>query len=152
MTPEQLQTLAHEVANDPLGKGYQQHLPLSPGQVVDLLNAQTETMVKPIPSSSAKVWAAAGPYAGIVDAANLADHPCRASCLVVRETFKSGDDIHLDQPEVLAMFDAWVATNVITQAEHDALLARATAAASRAEVLGLPAITEYDLIEAGVQA
>jgi hypothetical protein len=150
MTPDQLQALCNEVAADPTHKGYQTHLPSSPGLVVDLLNALTETKVKAITTSAAKTWAAAGPYAGIVDASNTAGHSARASCLVIRDAFASGDLIHLDDPSLQNLFAAWVTAGVITQAQHDALIAIATQPASRAEVLGLPFVTEHDLIAAGV--
>jgi hypothetical protein len=149
MTPEQLQILSSELNEDPLKKGYSTYLLKSPGLVIRLLNSFTESMIAPIPSSLAKVWAASGPYASIVDVSNTVDHPCRASCLVVRETFKASDSIHINQPEVRTMLDAWVATGVITTEQCDALLALAMQPASRAQVLGLPNITEQDLIKLG---
>ncbi|HXE49558.1 MAG TPA: hypothetical protein VN663_14360 [Ramlibacter sp.] len=154
MTPEQLQTLGTEVRNDPEAIGYAQYLPDSPGLVADLLNAPTRSMVKPLPSGTAKIWAAAGPYAKIVDASenralNIA---VRASCLVVRDEFISAGTIHIDQPKVRAMFDAWIVAGVITADEHADLIAEATVAASRAEQLGLPPVTIYDLIDSGVIA
>lgn len=152
MTPDQLQTLCTEVSTDPMHKGYQSHLPSSPGLVVQLLNTPVHAKVKSITTSAAKTWAASGPYAAIVDAANMAGHPARASALVVRDAFASGDPIHLEDPNIQALFTNWIAANVITQAQHDALIAMATQPASRAEVLGLPFVTEQDLIAAGVQS
>jgi hypothetical protein len=138
--------LKNEIQNDPTGKGYALHLPDSPGHVVELLNAQTETMIKPLRSSTAKAWAATGPYAAIVDASNTVGHPCRASCLVLRDAFASGDTIYIDMPDMQAMFAGWVLAVLITQSQHDALMALATQPASRAEIVGLQGITEADVL------
>lgn len=141
-------TLHDELTTDPTSKGYAAHLPDSPGIVADMLNAQTETMVKAIRSTTAQAWAASGPYARIVDASNDTTHACRASCLVLRETLASGVDIHVERSDVQQMLSAWVSTGVCTQAEHDDLIARATQPASRMEVLGLPPATVHDVIGA----
>lgn len=141
-------TLRDELANDPTGKGYAAHLPDSPGDVAALLNAQTETMVKAIRTTTAQAWAATGPYAAIVDASANASHPCRASCLVLRDSFASGVDIHMERSDVQSMFNAWVTASLITQAQHDDLVARATQPASRMEKLGLPPATVADVIGA----
>jgi hypothetical protein len=150
LTAEQLASLRSEVSDDPKGRGYAAHLPDSPGIVVDMLNALTETMLGPLHSTTAKAWAAAGPYAAIVDASNNTAHPCRASCLVIRESFSCGDLIHLESPDLQQMLTAWVQSNVATQAQVDDLYARAKQHASRAQVLSLPTVTVYDLIDAGV--
>lgn len=123
-------------------------LPESPGTVADMLNAPTESMVKAIRTTTAQAWAAGGPYSVIVDASNNINHPCRASCLVLRDAFASGVDIHLERPDMINMLAAWVATGVCTVAQHDDLLARATQPASRMEVLGLPPATIADVIGA----
>jgi hypothetical protein len=141
-------TLRDEIHNDPLGKGYLTHLPDSPGTVVDMLNAQTEVMVKVIKSTTAQAWAATGPYAAIVDAANNSTHPCRASCLLIRDTLVSGVDIHMERADVAQMLAAWAATGVITQEQKSDLITRSTQPASRVEVLGLPPATIADVIGA----
>jgi hypothetical protein len=141
-------TLSDELRDDPKGIGYKAHMPQSPGIVVDLLNAPTQSMVKAIRSTTAQAWAASGPYAAIVDAGANPSHPCRASCLMLRDTLVSGVPISMDEPDVQAMLAAWVATNVITQAQHDDLYKRATQPASRAEVLGLGIVTIQDFIDA----
>jgi hypothetical protein len=142
--------LSDELRDDPKGIGYKAHMPQSPGIVVDLLNAPTQSMVKPIESTTAQAWAASGPYAAIVDAGANTDHPCRASCLMLRDTIISRVPISMDAADVQEMFAAWVQTGVITQAQHDDLYTRATQPASRAEVLGLGFVTMDDLINAGV--
>lgn len=141
-------SLRDEIQNDPQGLGYAAWLPDSPGTVADLINAPTQTMVKAISSAEAQAWAAAGPYAAVVDASNNTQHPCRASCLVVRQTFAAAVDIHLERPEIQQMLAAWVSTGICTAAQRDDLLARATQPASRAEVLSLGAVTINDIIGA----
>lgn len=141
-------SLRDEIHNDPTGKGYMTYLPDSPGTVAEMLNSPTESMVKTIRSTTAQAWAAAGPYAAIVDAANDVNHPCRASCLVLRDTFASGVDIHLERADMIGMLSAWVATSLCTAAQRDDLLARATQPASRMEKLGLPPATIADVIGA----
>ena len=140
-----LTILRAEIDNDPEDLGYAIYLPHGPGAVVDLLNNLSSTMVKTIRASTALMWAAGGAYSTIVDASNNVNHPARASCLVVREAFSSGQDIHLGLQTMRDMLDGWVATSVITQAQKDSLLVLATQPASRAEILGLGRVTEQDL-------
>jgi len=145
MTPEQLSILKSEIQSDPIRLGYSACFPASPGHAVELINLPMQTMIKPITAAVAMTWAASGPYAAIVDAANTANHPFRASCLVIRETFAAGLDIDLQHPEIQAMFAGWLAATLITQDQHDALMTVATQPASRAEVLGLDYVTESDI-------
>ncbi|HEX5126509.1 MAG TPA: hypothetical protein VFW00_07190 [Rhodocyclaceae bacterium] len=148
LTPAQIATLHSELSADPSGKGYAALLPASPGSVVDLLNAPTETMVKAIKTTTAQAWAATGPYSAIVDAASNLQHPCRASCLVLRDSFASGVDIHLERADMQNMLAGWVSASLITAAQRDDLVSRATQSASRMEKLGLPAATINDVIGA----
>jgi hypothetical protein len=150
MTPAQLLALKGEILGDPLRLGYGAHLPDSPGLVVDLLNAQTQSMIGPLRSTTAKAWAAAGPYANIVDASLNPTHACRASCLVIRDSFSCGDPIHVEDPQLQAMLAAWRSTGICTQEQVDDLYARAQQPASRAQVLGWPTIEIGDLVAAGV--
>jgi len=135
-------TLSDELRDDPKGLGYAQFMPDAPGKVVELLNEQTQSMLKAIRSTTAQAWAATGPYANIVDASQDKAHPCRASCLMLRDTLASGVDIHMESPDVQEIFAAWVACGICTQEQADVLYARAMQPASRAEVLGLVAVTE----------
>lgn len=145
MTPAQQLALRNELQNDPKARGYAQFMPDAPGMVVQLLGELVDTMVKAIRSTTGQAWAAAGPYAAIVDAGSNLQHPCRSSCLMLRDTLISGVDIHMDRTDVQTMFAAWVATNVITQAQSNDLYARAVQPASRAEVLGLGSVIEDDV-------
>lgn len=148
MTPAQLVILKTEVSTDPKGLGYAACLPNCPGHLVDLMNAPTQSMVQQISAMNAMKWAATGPYAAIVDASNNTNSQARASCLVVRDTLVANLPIDLTDASVLSMFSGWVAASVITQAQHDALMTAATLPASRAQVLGLPAVQELDLMAA----
>lgn len=150
LTAEQLAALRAEIADDPKARGYGQFLPDAPGMVVQLLSELSDNKIKTIRSTTAQAWAATGPMAGIVDACAAGTdskpaNPCRASCLLVQLTLSAGSDIHVDMPDVQAMFKAWVDAGVITQLQHDDLYVRAMQPASRLEVLGLPQITEADV-------
>jgi hypothetical protein len=147
MTPDQLTALKSELQNDPKAIGYGAMPPSNPMAIVNLINAPTQSMIKQITSAVAMTWAAAGPYAEIVDAANNAQHPCRSSCLVVQQTFASGQDIHLEDPKVKSMFDAWVTADLITQAQQDSLMALSNQIVSRAQVIGLPEVTYKDVCD-----
>lgn len=140
--------LRDELINDPAGLGYAAFLPASPGSVLVLMTERTGTMLKAISTETAQMWAAGGAYATIVDASNNAAHPCRASCLVLRQTLASGIDIHIEDPAVTAMLAAWVATSVCTAAQRDDLIARGMQPASRVEILGLGVVTIQQIIEA----
>jgi hypothetical protein len=148
LTQTQIGALAQELRNDPAGKGYAAHLPESPGTVLQMMTALTESAVQVIRSTTAQAWAATGPYAKIVDAAADPAHPVRASCLLIRETLASGVDIHMGRADVAAMVTAWVNAGVITAAQRDDLFGRATQPASRAFILGLDGLTIEDIISA----
>jgi hypothetical protein len=152
MTPEQQAKLREELINDPGGRGYAQHLPDDPVRVVELLTALTESKIGPLRTTTAKAWSAHGPRARIEDAAEKGvgetDHPCRASCLSIRESLITGDFIHVEDEEVQEMLADWVATHICSQAEVDDLYRRATQPASRADVLGIPAPTARDITDA----
>jgi hypothetical protein len=143
-----LNILTDELVNDPAGKGYAAFLPDDPTKVVELLSLQTEMVVRPLRSTTAKAWAASGPYAAIVDASNNTSHPCRASCLVIRDVFASGDQIHIEEADIQGMLAAWVQTGICTQAQVDDLINRAKQPASRADALGIPLPTARDVLDA----
>jgi len=148
MTPEQQSALRAELIADPEGRGYAAHLPDDPARVVHLLSEQSTTMVGPLRTTTAKAWAALGPYARIVDVGNSVDHPCRASCLVIRDSFACGDPIHLESTDLQDMLAAWVTSGIVTQAEVDALYQLATVPASRAEALGIPVPSTRQILDA----
>ena len=145
MTSAEELLLSKELREDPKGKGYSNYVPNAPGMVVQLLNELSESKIKHIKSTTAQAWAASGPYSNIVDAGSNLQHPCRASCLMLRDTLVSGVDIHVDRSDVQYMLSMWVATNVITKAQADDLYARSYQPASRLEVLGISRINDDDV-------
>jgi hypothetical protein len=83
-----------------------------------------------------------------VDASNDANSPCRASCLVIRDSFACGDEIHVEDPRLQGMLASWVAEGIATDAEVANLYELAQVPASRADILGLRAPTSREIIEA----
>jgi hypothetical protein len=146
-----LAALKTEIQLDPLLLGYAAFRPNDPQHIADLMNAPSYTALKTITAAAALTWAAQGPYSAIVDASNNTTHPCRASCLVVRDTLTAGLDIHMESASLQSMFSAWktVTPAVITPAQYDSLIAIATQPASRAEVLGLGAVTARNVVDSG---
>ncbi len=143
-----LATLKAEITADPLSLGYGAHLPDDPQRVVDLLTATTTTMLKPITAARALTWAGSGPMAAITDASNNITSPARASCLAFLRAVSAGMDLDPGDPLVKAAFDGWLALELITQAQYDALMTAATKPANRAEVLGIPAPSTRNIIDA----
>jgi hypothetical protein len=146
-----LVALKAEIQTDPLLRGYSAFMPNDPQRVADLMNAPNYTALKSISAKKALAWAANGPYSAVIDASNNASHPCRASCLVVRDTLTAGLDVGMDDPAIQNLFRAWLTVTppIITQAQYDALIAIATQPASRAEVLGLGAVTARNVVDSG---
>jgi hypothetical protein len=140
--------LADELHGDPLGLGYGTHLPTDPQRVVDLLTTPIRTMLKPITAARALTWAAAGPMAAITDASTTIGHPARASCLAFLRAVSAGVELDPGDPGVKAVFDGWLAGALIDQAAHGALITAATKPASRADELGISALTARDIIDA----
>jgi len=148
MTPEQLTALASEINNDPLALGYKALLTAGEWQaVLPLLNELNYTTLGPVSAATAEAWAAAGPYAAIVANASNSTSPVQSSCLAVQVALAGNNQINL--PGLQPLFSAWVTAGVITQAQHDALIALGTVPASRATVLGLPVVGGSDLAQAG---
>lgn len=148
MTPAQQASLRAELTQDPEGRGYGAHLPDDPARVVELIAEPIATKTGPLRSTTAKAWAAEGPYARIFDASMDLNSPCRASCLVIRESFACGDLIHLEDARLQGMLALWIQHGVATQQEVDALYALAQTPASRADILGIPAPNARDIIDA----
>lgn len=135
--------LADEITNDPTGKGYAALLPDKPGRVADLLNALTESKIKSRMITSRTILAECDLTIGTSALEKL------AAASVGNETIKiavhwlsqeSGIDI--GHPNTSIMLDAHVSAGILTLEESDALKALALQPASRAEVLGLPYVTE----------
>jgi hypothetical protein len=141
--------LQAEIQTDPAGKGYAAHLPSAPGIVVDLLNAQTETMAKPRYVTTRTIMAECAASSAILAALKAAAaENVEVECAWNFLNKDSGIDIGNER--TLVMCDQLAAGGVLTQPQADQLKAMANQSASRAEVLGLGRVTEQDLIAAGV--
>lgn len=141
-------TLAAELKDDPAALGYAAHLPDDPQRVIDLLTAPVFSMPKSITAGQALTWAAAGPLAAITDTSNDANSVIRSSCLAFLLAMKAGHDVDMSDAGVRFQFDAWRQIGLITQSDHDNIIAIATQPASRAEVIGIPAPSARDIFDA----
>jgi hypothetical protein len=148
MTPAQLATLKNEVQTDPSGVGYAS---MDWQQQLAAINAMTTTMVQSISTDAALTWAASGSMDSIVTQSTAnANQQIRASCLAFLHKLSYGTQIDMESSTMQTLFTAWVAASIITQTQHDALIAIATQPASRAQVLGLGVPNGADLAQAGV--
>lgn len=144
-----MSALAAEIADDPLGLGYAQHLPDCPGIVVDLLNARTQSAPQP------RMVTARGILADVAGGAQILDK-LEAMAPVVPEVrwamkFMVGDQgIDIGHPRTRALIDALAQQGALTRGEADDLLALAVQPCSRADLIGRGTVTEADLRAAGV--
>lgn len=136
--------LSDEITNDPLAKGYAALLPDSPGRVVDILNAKTETKLSLVNRTEFTIWAVqTGMLAVIEDESQDKTSALRSSALAMRYVLLGASSgIDFSNPANEQTLTAWVSLGKLTTENKDSLLAVATKPASRAEVLGLPVITE----------
>jgi hypothetical protein len=144
MTPEQRAALRAELTEDPEKFGYVQFIPDGPGHLVDLLNAQTETMVKSRFVSARTVLA----EMPLTDAATFLE-----TLEVVAEVnpvvkwgmrFLTSDlGIDIGHPNTQMLLDGLATGGAMTQTLADQAKALAMQPASRAEVL-LGAGTQVD--------
>jgi hypothetical protein len=138
--------LKAEIEADPLVKGYADHLLDSPGLVVDLLNAQTETMVKlrMVTARTLLAECAAGP--AILDKLEAAGASNSAVKWAVRFLGNDGG-LDVGHPMTQKMIDQLTGP-VLTAEEGATLKALAKQPASRAEVLGLGSVSLIDVMRA----
>jgi hypothetical protein len=141
--------LSDEIDNDPTGKGYGALLPDNPGAVVELLNARTETMFK-TPTMVTNRTILELPIA--LSRSILTKFRAFATQDIVVEQAvlfladPSGIDCgHPNTHEMLDQLALVPAPNGFTAEEVTALKNLALKPASRAEVLGLPYMTEEQL-------
>jgi hypothetical protein len=137
-------SLRDELINDPLNRGYAQHIPHSPGVLVDMLNAPTFTAVKPKFITARGVLAAHGVTgAAILDKLEAAASSNAAIKWAMK--FVSQDSgIDVGHQNTRALLDAIVPA-VLTQTEANLIKDMAIQPASRAEVLGLGYVTVSDV-------
>lgn len=148
-----MSVLGDEILNDPTGKGYAAFLPGQPGHVCDLLNAKTETLPKERIITSRGVASALG----IIDGENFleslenfstatlaADNPLLPYQPGIKRQIAWLSTSGLDLGDALTrqLLDTLAAAGVITTAAATTLKTVALQPASRAEVLGLPYVTE----------
>lgn len=139
-----MSVLSDEINNDPLNRGYAQHIPDSPGVISDMLNSIDYTMVKTKFVTARGVLAEYGSAGAAVldkiDAAGASDSAVKWAMKFV--TSEPGIDV--GHPTTRSLLNGMVPT-VLTQAEADMLLNMAVQPASRAEVLGIGYVTAADV-------
>jgi len=142
-----LDILQKELQEDPTGKGYAALLPDSPGRVADLLNAQTEQMVKSRFITERGIMSRCQNGNEILDALENAS----ANNSAIRRALKFlGQEAGLDIGDkyTQGMIARLPTDGVIDQAWADQLKSLALQPASRAEVLGLPSVTDLHVVKA----
>jgi hypothetical protein len=136
-------SLQEELTTDPLGLGYQQYIPDSPGILVNMLNAPNYSMPKERFVTARGVLGSYGTVgAEILDKLEGAAPSNSAIKWAMR--FMATDGIDVGHPTTISLLDALVGT-VLTQTECDLLKSMAVQPASRAEVLGLGYVQEHDV-------
>jgi hypothetical protein len=137
-------TLRAELLSDPLNRGYAAFIPDSPGILAEMMNANDFTMAKERFVTARGVLAAYGP-AGAVILDKLEAAASGNSAVKWAMKFVSQDSgIDVGHPTTRGLLDALVPA-ALTQAEADMLKDMAIQPASRAEVLGLPYVFDYDV-------
>ncbi|KIO49604.1 hypothetical protein SQ11_05640 [Nitrosospira sp. NpAV] len=138
--------LADEIANDPTAKGYAAYLADQPGQVVDLLNANTESMHKERWITTLTLMAELE-----IDMARSVLtklEALSATDIVVKEFMahlRSDKGADIGHPNTIAMIDLLMVVPApagFSAEEGAALKGLSLRPASRMEVLGLPYATE----------
>jgi hypothetical protein len=142
-------SLSSELLNDPLGRGYAQYIPDSPGILVQMLNEPSYTVVKERFVSARGVIAAFG-EAGAIILDKLENAAAFNSTVKWAMRFMASDGIDVGHQKTQAMLDALVPV-VLTQQEADLLKDLANQPASRAEVLGLGWVNE-EAVRAALEA
>jgi hypothetical protein len=138
-------TLATELTNDPLSRGYTQFIPDSPGVLADMMNIQIYSMPKEKFVSARGVLAAHGSAgAAILDKLEAAS----TSVSEIKWAFnflKTDSGIDVGHPVTRALIDQLAGSGVLTTAEATMIKDMAIQPASRTDVLGLPYVREADI-------
>lgn len=139
-----MSVLSDEIDNDPTGKGYADLIENAPGKVVELLNANTETMKKPRMITSLTILAECAFPIGFTALSKLrAVDPKPEPLFTAMYWLDRAEGLDIGNPRTQAQLDIHATVdNYITQEEADELKNLAIQPASRAEVLGLPYMTE----------
>jgi hypothetical protein len=139
-----MSVLSDEIDQDPTGKGYAAFLPDQPGAVVELLNAKTETVTGIIDRTNLTKWAAKTGMRLIVqqEADNQASPLCSSALSIIDVLRGSSGGIDLADPDNITLLNNWEASGKLPTESKNLMIALAAKKASRAEVLGLPYMTE----------
>lgn len=139
-----MSVLSDELTNDPLLRGYAQHIPDSPGVLAGMMNSLDYTMVKMRFVTARAVLAEHGSAGAVVldkiEVAGASDSAVKWAMKFV--TSEPGIDV--GHPTTRSLLNGMVPA-VLTQAEADMLLNMAVQPASRAEVLGIGYVTAADI-------
>lgn len=130
--------LQSEINNDPTNQGYSAHLPASPGKVVELLNAQTQTMVKTRIITARGIMSSygIGPVAGAAFLDKLEALSSTIPALKWAMKFLQQDaGIDIGDSATQQMLDSLVGIGGITLAEVNGVKAIALQPSSRFEIL-----------------
>lgn len=141
-----MSVLRDELINDPLNRGY-----TDKGDVAcaESLAEKNRSVVGAVSRADFVIWAATGPRATIEDTALDVSSPFRASALALRDfVVGSSESLGLSNPSVQFLLTAWANNKLITQAQHDSLIALATHTISRAEELGITDASANAVMEA----
>jgi hypothetical protein len=139
--------LGDEINNDPTGKGYSALLPDNPGAVVELLNAKTETVTGIIDRTNLTKWAAKTGMRLVIqqEADNQSSPLCPSAMSIIDVLRGSSGGIDLSDPDNITLLNAWEALSKLSTTNKNLMISLAAKKASRAEVLGLPYMTEEQL-------
>jgi hypothetical protein len=121
------------------------------GSVAARLNVRDGQMLSKIGRHAFATWCGATGLRAIVqDHADNAQSPLRSIALTILDFLRGSlsDNLDLTQPENQQMLAAWHSAGAITDTQLADLEARATVAASRAEIIGLGMIAWQDVQEA----
>lgn len=136
--------LRDELLNDPLGRGYANFIPDSPGALADMLNATLYTSVKEKFLTARGLLASDG-EAGAIILDKLDSAGQINSAVKWAMKFVISDGIDVGHPTTRGLLDQLVLGGVLTQQECDILKNKALQPASRAEVLGISYVRENDI-------
>ena len=130
--------LQDEISNDPAMLGYSTYLPDSPGRVIELLNTQSQTMVKPRMITARGIISSygIGPSAGAVFLDKLDALSASIPALKWAMKFLQQDaGIDIGDSATQQMLDSLVGVGGITLAEVNGVKAIALQPSSRFEIL-----------------
>ena len=122
LTPQQYTTLGDYITATPALNS----IPNTPDgsfEIAKILNVPSNPGYKEITTGAAMLWAAEGPRVRIGQASvdQQKSEAVRASCQIFLDLIMGGTNsvLHTEESEIKALFDGWLASSIITQAEHD---------------------------------